>query len=83
MASVMKTTLMIDDAVLRQAKQHAAAKDTTVSELVNQSLRAYLHPRVGASGGDHPFVMPVYRPAQERACSVSPAELAALRDEGR
>ena len=38
----MKTTLMIDDRVMRQLKQEAAARRQTVSALVESALRQYL-----------------------------------------
>lgn len=35
----MRTTLVLDDALLRQAKQRAAERDLTVSDFVNEALR--------------------------------------------
>ncbi len=83
MGFAMKTTLMIEDSVLRLAKQHAAARDTTVSEIVNQSLRTYLHSRETAATDVQPFSIPVYGKFQTHAPGVSPAQLADLRDDGR
>jgi hypothetical protein len=79
----MKTTLIIEDTILKKAKEQAAARDTTVSELVNQSLRAYLHAASATAGQTHVFSMPVFGQATPRAASVSPAQLAELRDDGR
>lgn len=79
----MKTTLMIDDTVLRMAKQRAAAHDTTVSELVNQSLRAYLHAHAAERVDPRRFSMPVFGRTSVTTAGVSPARLAELRDEGR
>lgn len=39
MLTCMRTTLVIDDALLRQAKRRAAERDQTVSEIVNEALR--------------------------------------------
>jgi hypothetical protein len=38
----MRTTLVLDDALLRRAKQRAAERNQTVSDLVNEALRASL-----------------------------------------
>ena len=35
----MRTTLIIDDALLREAKHRAAERDLTVSDVVNEALR--------------------------------------------
>lgn len=39
MAICMRTTLVLDDALLRQAKRRAAERDLTVSDVVNEALR--------------------------------------------
>jgi hypothetical protein len=83
MAYYMKTTLMIDDSLLRKAKEQAAARDTTVSELVNQSLRSYLHAASAAAAQPRAFSMPVFGRATDRTIGTSSAELANLRDDGR
>ena len=41
----MRTTLNFDDALLRQAKQHAAKTGQTLTALIERSLRAYLRER--------------------------------------
>lgn len=41
----MKTTLEIDEGVMRRLKERAAAEDTTMSALVEAALRAFLDPR--------------------------------------
>jgi hypothetical protein len=80
----MKTTLLIEDSLLKKAKEQAAARDSTVSELVNQSLRAYLAASQVPAGEARSFSMPVFGPPSSvSAVTVSPAELAALRDDGR
>ncbi len=38
----MRTTLVLDDALVRQAKQRALDQDVTLSEVVNESLRTSL-----------------------------------------
>lgn len=41
----MKTTLSIDDQVMRALKREAARRKTTMSELVETALRACLSPK--------------------------------------
>jgi hypothetical protein len=41
----MKTTLQIDDEVMRELKQEAARQGKTMSELVETALRLLLRPR--------------------------------------
>jgi hypothetical protein len=79
----MKTTLMIDDSVLKMAKQAAASRETTVSDLVNQSLRAFLTQRPKPASDQGPFVLPVFGQPGPAGVDRSPAALATLRDEGR
>lgn len=80
----MKTTLMIDDVILKKAKEQAAARDTTVSELVNQSLRAYLHPAQAGPGRAVRFSMPVYAgTAGSSIAAITTEQIAELRDDGR
>lgn len=83
MALVMKTTLIIEDTILKKAKEQAATRDTTVSELVNQALRSYLHASPAKAGDGRAFSMPVFGPAARTLSGVSPAQMAELRDDGR
>lgn len=39
MLTCMRTTLVIDDVLLRQAKRRAAERDLSVSDVVNEALR--------------------------------------------
>jgi hypothetical protein len=43
----MKTTLMIDDGIMRRLKTEAARRGTTISNLVESALRAMLDERPG------------------------------------
>jgi len=53
----MRTTLIIDDEMLRQAKKRAADRKVTVSDVVNDALReAFGRPRPAAP----PFTMITY-----------------------
>ena len=72
---------MLNDQVFRRAKQAAAGAGLTLSDLVNHALRKYL-----LQGSERPaekvtFAMPVF--GEKAGVHQSPAELAALRDEGR
>ena len=42
----MKTTLVIDDEIMRRLKAEAARRGTTISNLVESALRAMLEERV-------------------------------------
>ena len=83
MAYFMKTTLILEDTILKKAREQAAARDTTVSELVNQSLRSYLHAPQTPAGEARVFSMPVFGQVAHTAPGVSPAQMAELRDDGR
>jgi hypothetical protein len=41
----MKTTLVIDDSIMKSLKQQAAAEGRTISELVESALRLFLAAR--------------------------------------
>lgn len=79
----MKTTLIIEDMILKKAKEQAAARDTTVSELVNKSLRAYLNTAPGDARQNRSFSMPVYGQNLPIATGASAERMAELRDDGR
>jgi hypothetical protein len=53
----MRTTLVIDDELLRRAKYRAAERNLTVSDVVNQALRLALSEPAPAAA---PFTMPTY-----------------------
>ncbi len=53
----MRTTLIIDDALLRQAKQRAARMGLSLGALVERALRDALREPRSAPG---PFRMPTY-----------------------
>ncbi len=42
----MKTTLVIDDKIMRRLREEAAKRDTTISELVEAALRLMLEPKL-------------------------------------
>lgn len=83
MVLAVKTTLIIEDKILKKAKEQAAIRDTTVSELVNRSLRAYLHAAPSSASPARVFAMPVFGRTAPRVLGVSPDQMAGLRDDGR
>jgi hypothetical protein len=54
----MRTTLVLDDQLLRQAKRQAAERNTTLSAVVNDALREALRPRAEKP---RPFTLVTYR----------------------
>jgi hypothetical protein len=81
MITRMRTTLVLDDALLRQAKRRAAERDVTVSDVVNEALRESFRdaPRAAAP----PFSLVTYGQAGRRV-RHEPADFAAeLEDEDR
>jgi hypothetical protein len=77
----MRTTLVLDDQIFRQAKREAGETGTTLSALVNAALRTHLGRRRAPDNGGAAFVMPVFGGSD--TVHLTPAELAGLRDEGR
>ena len=59
----MRTTLVIDDRLLRKAKEQAASRGMTLSELVTQALRSLLAERPTSR---RRFTMPTYGGSQVR-----------------
>ncbi len=73
----MRTTLVLDEQLVRAAKKRAAEADLTFSEVVNQALRtSLLAPRSPTAA---PFRMPTFR-GRGRG-GISAAEVAKLRDD--
>jgi plasmid stability protein len=80
----MKTTVMIDDAVFQQARVHAARQGRSLSAVLTESLRAYLRTGSDRAGPAPALQIPVYGGSSGRGSpGATPAELAALRDDGR
>jgi len=63
MITCMRTTLVLDDALLRQAKRRAAERNLTVSDVVNEALRDTFGRPVPAAP---PFSMTTYGRAGRR-----------------
>ena len=78
----VRTTLIIEDPLFREAKQKAAATGTTLSELMNSALRRFLFAPPGTSREKpEKFSMPVF--GDSTKVHHVPSQLAELRDEGR
>jgi hypothetical protein len=78
----MRTTLIIEDPLFREAKQKAAATGTTLSDLMNSALRRFLFAPTGNSRETtENFFMPVFGDSTQ--VHHDPSQLAELRDEGR
>ncbi|MBA3373605.1 MAG: type II toxin-antitoxin system VapB family antitoxin [Euzebyaceae bacterium] len=72
----MKTTLNLDDELLRRAKLRAAAKGTTLTALVEEGLRTVLVEPSRRQPAELNF--PIFR--GEGPTAVDPADRAALYD---
>lgn len=81
MYAYMRTTLVLDDQLFRRAKREAGAAGTTLSEIINTALRKHLLAGQSKKEPVTPFSMPVF--GESSPLHQTPAELAALRDEGR
>jgi len=76
----MRTTLVLDDALLRQAKRRAAERNLTISDIVNEALRESFRHQVR---GAPPFSMITYGRSGRRV-HHEPSDFAlALDDEDR
>jgi hypothetical protein len=80
MITYMRTTLVLDDELLRRAKQRAAARDLTVSDIVNEALREAFAQRPAAA---LPFSMVTYGAGRRRVSHESSDFARALDEEDR
>ena len=71
MLADMRTTLVIDDALLRAARQRAAQRDMTLSEVVSEALRELIG---GRRVPARRIRLPTYGDRKNRR-RVSPAEI--------
>jgi Arc/MetJ family transcription regulator len=72
----MRTTLVLDDELVRQAKRRAAERKMTVSDVVNEALRESFRRRVTAA---RPFSVITYGRAGRRV-RHEPSDFAAALD---
>lgn len=59
----MRTTLVLDDTLFRQAKRRAAERNVTLSDVVNEALRESFRSPARAAA---PFSMTTYGRAEKR-----------------
>jgi len=77
----MRTTLVLEDGLFKKAKREAVAAGTTLSEVMNTALRKHLSGVGKKEERKTSFLMPVF--GEEKPFHQTPAQLAAMRDEGR
>lgn len=73
----MRTTLIIDDKLLAEAKKRAADRKSNVSEIVNEALRMALK-RESEPVRKGAFQMPTYRPGKGKRTDTQPDALKKL-----
>jgi hypothetical protein len=73
----MRTTLILNDALLSEAKRRAAERDASVSAIVNDALLMAFREPV-ATHPDRAFKMPTFAPDHATKLDLSPAELNTL-----
>lgn len=77
MMSLMRTTLTLDDDVLRAARALAAARDSSLGAAVSELARRGLKP---SAATDYRGEFPVFEVREESAV-FGPEEVAAARDD--
>lgn len=76
----MRTTLILDDALVRRAKRQAVERDLTLSEIVNEALRDALRELPVAAA---PFSMVTFGRPETRVRHEPADFAAATEDQGR
>jgi hypothetical protein len=75
----MRTTVILNDKLAAEAKRLAAARNTTLSEILNEALRERLA-RSPASPSTRFFRVPVFR-GQGSPVDSSPAEISRIGED--
>lgn len=73
----MRTTLVLDDDLLREAKRRAIERDVTLSEVISEALRESLQKRPGQAP---PFTLVTYG-RDSRTSLHEPADFKAILDD--
>ena len=73
----MRTSLILNDEVLVEAKKMAADRQCTLSTLVNDALRRMIQTKIDQPG--QAFVLPTFR-GEQTAATNSPTELVETDD---
>lgn len=77
MITCMRTTVIIDDELLRQAKRSAAERDVTLSDIINDALRTRLARKIPDAA---PFQLVTYGRSRD-AARHEPADFAQALDQ--
>ncbi len=78
MITRMRTTVIIEDELLRQAKRSAAERDMTLSDIINDALRTRLTRRIPDAA---PFQLVTYGGRSRNAARHEPADFAQALDQ--
>jgi hypothetical protein len=70
----MRTTLILSDDLVIEAKRRAADRGQSLSAVVNDALRKVLHPGSGSVSASQ-FTMPTFRPSVATPHDITPTEL--------
>lgn len=71
---IMRTTLVLNDELVAEAKRKAADRQVSLSTIVNEALRSALL-ELPAETGKVVFAMPTYRPGKAAATDLSPGDM--------
>mgnify|MGYP005848454441 CR=1 FL=1 len=75
----MRTTLILNDDLVMEAKKRAASQGLTLSAVVEAALRGALQKNGAECLQEAQFSLPTYRPAKFVPHGLSPAEIYALQ----
>ena len=70
----MRTSLMLNDELVAEAKRQAADRQVSLSTIVNEALRRALHPPTSAEKPTR-LRIPTYRPADAGIRDTTPDQL--------
>jgi hypothetical protein len=70
----MRTTLILNDDLVAEAKRRAADQGQSLSSVVNDALRKIFQ-QAPEKGNTFHFTMPTFRPAGEKQTDTMPADL--------
>lgn len=70
----MRTTLVLNDELVAEAKRKAADRRVSLSTIVNEALRNALQDPP-AEAEKTPFSMPTYRPRKAAVTDLSPGDM--------
>jgi len=71
----MRTTLVLNDELLGEAKKRAADRRSSLSAIVNEALRVAFKGEPASREAREAYQMPTYRPSGAKRARTSPREL--------